>query len=166
MALLEKKDFELRLEQQDVHELISRAIEHVSLQIEKRGGSVGFTPGATHTEAKVDEIHFINIMYNLLDNANKYSPEIPRINVSTYNEGNYIVIEVADHGMGMDKETQQHVFEKFYRKSTGNIHNVKGFGLGLSYVRAIAEATGGTVSLKSEPEKGSCFTVKIPISHE
>ncbi|HAQ65167.1 MAG TPA: hypothetical protein DCR43_04845 [Bacteroidales bacterium] len=166
MALLEKKDFGLRLEQQDVHELISRAIEHVSLQIEKRGGSITFDPKATETEAKLDEIHFINVMYNLLDNANKYSPEIPKIDVSTYNEGNYIFIDVSDNGMGMDRETQQHVFEKFYRKSTGNIHNVKGFGLGLSYVKAIAEATGGSVSVKSEPEKGSCFTIKIPVSHE
>lgn len=166
MALLEKKDFGLRLEQQDIHELISRAIEHVSLQIEKRGGSITFNPKAGDSEAKVDEIHFINVMYNLLDNANKYSPEVPKIDVTTRNEGEFILIDVSDSGMGMDRDTQQHVFEKFYRKSTGNIHNVKGFGLGLSYVKAIAEAMGGGVNVKSEPEKGSCFTIKIPVSHE
>ncbi|MDD2964751.1 MAG: HAMP domain-containing sensor histidine kinase [Bacteroidales bacterium] len=166
MALLEKKDFGLKLETNDLHELIGRAIEHVSLQIEKRGGKIVFKPEAANSIARVDEIHFINVMYNLLDNANKYSPEIPRIAVATRDEGSFFVVEVADQGMGMDKETQQHVFEKFYRKSTGNIHNVKGFGLGLSYVKAIVEATGGLVSVKSEPEKGSCFTVKIPISHE
>lgn len=166
MALLEKKDFGLRLEVQNLHELIGRAIEHVSLQIEKRGGVITFNPEASYPKAQVDEIHFINVMYNLLDNANKYSPETPHIAVSTRDEGVFFVVEVADQGMGMDKETQQHVFEKFYRKSTGNIHNVKGFGLGLSYVKAIVEATGGVVSVKSEPDKGSCFTVKIPISHE
>lgn len=166
MALLDKKDFGLRLEHQDIHELIARAIEHVSLQIEKRGGTIGFKPEALLFTARVDEIHFINILYNLLDNANKYSPDTPVIEVSTRNEGSHLLIEVADRGMGMDKETQLHVFEKFYRKSTGNIHNVKGFGLGLSYVKAIAEATGGAVSVKSEPGKGSCFTIKIPVSHE
>ena len=104
-------------------------------------------------------------MYNLLDNANKYSPEVPRIDVTTRNEGEFILIDVSDSGMGMDRDTQQHVFEKFYRKSTGNIHNVKGFGLGLSYVKAIAEAMGGGVNVKSEPEKGSCVITSYSIHY-
>ncbi len=150
----------------DAHDLIARAIEHISLQIEKRHGEITFDPSAEEAEIKADEIHFINVLYNLLDNANKYSADKPLINVSTSNHNGHFIITISDQGIGMSKETQQHIFEKFYRKPTGNVHNVKGFGLGLSYVKAIVEAHQGVISVDSEEGKGSRFTIKIPLCYE
>ena len=166
MSLLEKHDFRINLIPSDAHDLIARAIEHISLQIEKRHGEITFDPSAEEAEIKADEIHFINVLYNLLDNANKYSADKPLINVSTSNQNNFFVISISDQGIGMSKETQQHIFEKFYRKPTGNVHNVKGFGLGLSYVKAIVEAHNGFISVESEEGKGSRFTIKIPLCTE
>jgi hypothetical protein len=162
MALLDKKDFGLNLQPLDVHDLINQAIQNISIQIEKRGGQITPRTEAPDAIARVDEIHFLNVMFNLLDNANKYSPDCPLIEVSTANHQQNLVIEVKDHGMGMDRETRSRVFEKFYRKSTGNIHNVKGFGLGLSYVKAIVTACGGTIRVESEPGKGSAFIIVLP----
>lgn len=162
MALLEKKDFGLNLQPLDVHDLIHQAIQNISIQIEKRGGQITAKTDATDAIARVDEIHFLNVMFNLLDNANKYSPDAPHIEVSTANHANQLMIEVRDHGMGMDRETRNRVFEKFYRKNTGNIHNVKGFGLGLSYVKAIVGASGGSIRVESEPGKGSAFIIVLP----
>lgn len=166
MSLLEKHDFRINLIPSDAHDLIARAIEHISLQIEKRHGEITFDPSAEEAEIKADEIHFINVLYNLLDNANKYSADKPLINVSTSNHNGHFIITISDQGIGMSKETQQHIFEKFYRKPTGNVHNVKGFGLGLSYVKAIVEAHQGVISVDSEEGKGSRFTIKIPLCYE
>ena len=102
-------------------------------------------------------------MINLLDNANKYSPETPEIKISTRNEGNYYVIEISDKGMGMEQQNKVKIFEKFFREETGNIHNVKGQGLGLSYVKKIIELHHGQVIVDSEKDKGSTFTLKIPM---
>jgi two-component system phosphate regulon sensor histidine kinase PhoR len=165
MALLDKMDFSLNLQALDVHDLITQAIQNISLQIEKRNGSISFDLEALDSTALVDEVHFLNVLFNLLDNANKYSPQNPDINIKTTNLEGKLLIKVSDKGMGMDKETKGRIFEKFYRKSTGNIHNVKGFGLGLSYVKAIVAATNGEIWVESEPEKGSCFTIEIPVYH-
>ncbi len=162
MALIEKKDFGLNLQPFDVHDLINQAIQNISIQVEKRGGKITSRLEAQHPIARVDEIHFLNVMFNLLDNANKYSPETPEIEVSTRNGVRSLIISVKDHGMGMDRETRVRAFEKFYRKSTGNIHNVKGFGLGLAYVKAIITATGGDIRIESEPGKGSEFIIELP----
>ncbi|MEJ5302782.1 MAG: HAMP domain-containing histidine kinase [Bacteroidales bacterium] len=162
MALLEKKDFGLNLQPLDVHDLINQAIQNISIQVEKRGGKIISRLEAENSVARVDEIHFLNVMFNLLDNANKYSPDTPEIEVSTRNKLRSLMISVKDHGMGMDRETRSRAFEKFYRKSTGNIHNVKGFGLGLAYVKAIVTATGGDIRIESEPGKGSEFIIELP----
>lgn len=162
MALIEKKDFGLNLQPLDVHDLINQAIQNISIQIEKRGGKITARLEAQNAVARVDEIHFLNVMFNLLDNANKYSPDTPEIEVSTRNTPRGLIISVKDHGMGMDRETRARAFEKFYRKSTGNIHNVKGFGLGLAYVKAIITATGGDIRIESEPGKGSEFIIELP----
>jgi two-component system phosphate regulon sensor histidine kinase PhoR len=111
-----------------------------------------------------DEVHFSNIIFNLLDNAIKYAKNDGlRIDVETGNSGQMLSIRIKDNGIGMNKETQSHIFEKFYRAHTGNIHNVKGFGLGLSYVKAMAEAHGGRVRVESILGKGSTFIVLLPL---
>ena len=164
MAMLEKKDFGLNLQPLDVHDLINQAIQNIAIQIDKRGGKLQARLEAEYSTARVDEIHFLNVMFNLLDNANKYSPDTPEILVSTYNHQQNLFISVKDHGMGMDRETRNRIFEKFFRKSTGNIHNVKGFGLGLSYVKAIVTACGGIIRVESEPGRGSEFIIELPFN--
>lgn len=166
IALLEKNEFKMRLAPVDVHLLIVKAIESIRLQVEQRLGSINVQLDAFAHELKSDEIHLYNVICNLLDNANKYSPAAPEISLSTRNVDGGIVIAVDDKGMGMSKDTQQRVFEKFYRVPTGNLHNVKGFGLGLSYVKAIVQAHHGNINLWSEPGKGSRFEIFLPFRKE
>ncbi len=161
IAKLDKGDVELAIEIIDVHETINNAIEKIGLQIESRGGKIITEFLANEPFLKADEVHLTNIILNLLDNANKYSPENPDISVKTENTKNGIKISIADKGKGMSKEQQSKVFEKFYRVPTGNVHNVKGFGLGLSYVKMMTQAQHGTIHLKSEQGKGSVFSVEF-----
>lgn len=163
MALIDKKDFNLSINDIYVHPLIEQAVNNINLQVEQKGGSIKMKLEAGSDLLKIDETHFINIIYNLLDNANKYTIDnTPEIEISTYNNGGFFFIAVSDNGIGMDKETQDRVFEKFYRYSTGNVHTIKGFGLGLSYVKAIVHAFKGNISIQSEKGKGSTFTIKLP----
>ena len=113
-----------------------------------------------------DKIHCTNVVYNLIDNANKYSPDAPQIKIVTKNLPKGILISVNDKGIGMNKVVQAKIFERFYRQTSGNVHNVKGFGLGLSYVKAVIEANYGTISVSSEPGKGSKFDVFLPFVRE
>lgn len=163
IAQLEKNEFRMNLQPTDVHALIIKAIEGIQLQVEQRLGQVTVQLNALQHELRSDEVHLFNVVCNLLDNANKYSPATPEINLTTRNVTGGIVIAVEDKGIGMSKETQQRVFEKFYRVPTGNLHNVKGFGLGLSYVKAIVQAHRGDIRLKSELGKGSRFEIFLPI---
>ena len=110
---------------------------------------------------EADELHFSNVLYNLIDNAIKYSPDAPEITISTFNKNNEVVIRVADKGIGMNRDQQAKIFEQFYRIPTGNLHDVKGFGLGLSYVNTIVKRLNGTISVRSEKEKGSEFELKF-----
>lgn len=155
---------ELNKQMTDIHELIIKAIKNINLQIEQRKGKIEVFLEAENFHFLLDKIHFTNVLFNLLDNANKYSTVSPKIIVRTKNNNNGIIISVEDNGIGMSKETQNKIFDKFYRISTGNIHNVKGFGLGLSYVKAIVNACKGNITVKSEQGKGSRFEIFLPFN--
>jgi two-component system phosphate regulon sensor histidine kinase PhoR len=163
MSLLDSSEFKLDLKPVDVNSLVSKVAGNIRLQVENREGHLEFQPGAINSMAKVDEIHLSNVIVNLLDNANKYSPGKPEIKVATINRDSSIVITVEDKGIGMNSDTQHKIFDKFFRLTSGNIHNVKGFGLGLSYARAIMHAHDGEIKVTSELGKGSTFEVIIPI---
>ncbi len=162
MAMIDKKDFNLQICEINAHEIIQRSADHFKLQIEKKRGSIVLELDAENPLIESDEVHFFNIINNLIDNAIKYSNESPGIKISTENSADGIRVSVQDNGIGISKEAQEKIFDKFYRVSTGNIHNVKGFGLGLSYVKVIVQTFGGKISLKSEPGKGSIFELYLP----
>ena len=147
----------------DIHTIIKTSIDTIDIQVQGRGGNIYFYPEASNSGVSGDREHLTNLVHNLLDNANKYSPEAPEITVRTVNSDNMVKITVEDQGMGMSRSVQWRIFERFYRQSGGNVHNVKGFGLGLSYVRAIIAAHNGTIEVWSEPGKGSRFDVYLPL---
>lgn len=162
MALIDKKDFELKLGEVNLHEVIQQAVDNFSLQIEKREGTIRTDLRAERPVIEGDTTHITSVIHNLMDNANKYSPDKPDIIISTRNVPMGLEVTVTDHGLGISKEARKHIFDKFYRVHTGNLHDVKGFGLGLSYVKAIMTAHKGLVDVKSEPGKGSSFTLTFP----
>ena len=157
MALIENKNFQLDLRLTDAHQAIDNVIRAADLSIRKKEGRIVSILRARCSTIPLDEIHFANVMTNIIDNAIKYNENPPDILIETYNKNDLLYIRISDNGIGMNREVQKHIFDKFYRKPEGNIHNVKGFGLGLSYVKAIVEAQGGTISVKSEPRNGSTF---------
>lgn len=163
MAQIDKKDFQLKLADVDMHELIRQAVEHLTLQVQRRDGQIRVDLNAQEPVLQGDQTHLSNAIYNLLDNANKYSPESPEIHISTLNLNGGIEIVVEDKGVGISKENQKHIFDKFYRVHTGNLHDVKGFGLGLSYVKSIATAHQGTIEVRSDLGKGSRFSLYLPL---
>ncbi|MCP4457628.1 MAG: HAMP domain-containing histidine kinase [Cytophagales bacterium] len=164
IAAIEKQDFNLTMEGLDLHKIIRSLIENMKIQVDNKGGRITSVFSAREFLLNGDETHISNCIMNLLDNANKYSLESPNIIVRTENKHDSLCISVQDHGMGMSKETQKHVFEKFYRLPTGNRHDVKGFGLGLSYVKNMVEAHEGSVEAESTLGKGSKFTITLPIT--
>jgi signal transduction histidine kinase len=166
MALLDSRDFKLRSGNVDMHYLIDRAVDHFRLQIEKREGLIVTRLEAEHARIDADEDHIRNVLMNLLDNANKYSAARPDILVTTFNRGGKFYFTVRDNGIGMNTETQRKIFDKFYRVTTGNIHSIKGFGLGLSYVRAIVLAHQGELNVNSELGKGTTFEIGLPLVQE
>ncbi len=153
IARLDKKEFDFNWEVVNVHQLIEEVCDSLVIQVEKRGGSIALNLDADNCSVSTDRVHCANVIFNLLDNANKYSPDQPTITVRTSNVANGICIAVSDRGIGMSKSVQSKIFERFYRQPSGNIHNVKGFGLGLSYVRAVVEANKGKIEVQSEPGK-------------
>jgi two-component system phosphate regulon sensor histidine kinase PhoR len=162
IALIDKKDFQLKITTVNLHELIEEAVSNFSLQVEKREGILKTELLATNPFIEADSTHIASVIHNLLDNANKYSPENPEISISTRDTEIGLEVTVSDKGMGISKEVRKHIFDKFYREHTGNVHNVKGFGLGLSYVKAIMTAHKGMVDVHSEPGKGSSFVLTFP----
>lgn len=164
MALLDKNEISLSKDDVDIHDIIYRAVENITLQIEDKGGKIEMELAAERYEITGDEVHLNNVISNLLDNANKYSPEKPDIKISTSGDDNGIYITIEDHGIGMSNEDIKMIFEKFYRVPTGNVHNIKGFGLGLTYVKAIVEAHKGSIEVKSQLKKGSEFKIFLPIT--
>lgn len=163
-ALLDKQEVQLNLKKLSAHTLINSALNNISLPIEEKGGQLTVDLAATHDVIMADDVHFTNLVNNLLDNALKYSKENPHITLTTSNTGNNFRIKIEDNGIGMNKETLNRIFEKFYRAHTGNVHNVKGFGLGLSYVKTMVVAHKGTIKAESTVGKGSCFTVTVPLA--
>jgi len=164
MSKLERNEVNLFLKEANVRELIKKTTESFNLIVSQRNGTMTQEFTAEQYQFKIDEFHIANVLVNLLDNANKYSPEAPEIHVKTRNEGNWYVIEVSDKGMGMETHNKTKIFEKFFREETGNIHNVKGQGLGLSYVKKIVELHKGHVIVESNKGKGSTFTIKLPMN--
>jgi len=162
MAQLEKSDFQLKLTEFDLHDTIKTAAENSRLKVNKRDGTIKLNLEATKTKIMADNNHISNVIHNLLDNAEKYSKEIPEIQINTFNSDNGIHVKISDKGIGMSKEALKNIFEKFYRVHTGNLHDVKGFGLGLSYVKEIVNAHKGDVKVDSELGEGSSFTIFLP----
>ncbi|HMU72974.1 MAG TPA: HAMP domain-containing sensor histidine kinase [Ferruginibacter sp.] len=163
-ALLDKQEVQLKLKRMDAHDLIASALNNIQLQVEEKQGKLEVHMEAEKDIIMADEVHFTNLINNLLDNAVKYSKENPHIKLSTKNAGNMLKIRIEDNGIGMSKETINRIFEKFYRAHTGNVHNVKGFGLGLSYVKTMVEAHHGTIRAESVLGRGSAFTIIIPLA--
>lgn len=159
MALIENEDFQLDFQLTDAHPIIESACQVIDLNVKKKEGKIISVLRATCSKILMDEIHFANVLTNIFDNAVKYNEKPPEILVETYNKDDTFFIRISDNGTGMSKEVQEHIFDKFYRKPSGNIHNVKGFGLGLSYVKAIINAHGGTIKVSSEVGNGSTFTL-------
>jgi two-component system phosphate regulon sensor histidine kinase PhoR len=164
-ARLEKEEIKLNLNDIDAHQVINKIADNLALQIQEKKGILKLNLRAANHTILADEVHFPNIIFNLLDNAMKYSNGEPHIDVETaVASGNMLQIKIKDNGIGMDKETQSRIFERFYRAHTGNLHNVKGFGLGLSYVKAIVDAHNGKIKVDSTPGKGSTFTISLPLA--
>ena len=159
MGILKRSDL-------DVHEIINQAIQNTQLLVDQRQGIITKQLEAVNCLINADKVHLTNIIFNLIDNAIKYTKDSPLIVVSTKDAGNGIEISVKDNGIGISKDNQRKIFDKFYRVPTGNVHNVKGFGLGLSYVLAVVEKHNGTINVDSELGKGSTFKIVMPYKNE
>lgn len=163
IAKIEKGDLKLEHKDVDMNDLLSAIVDSMSLQLQKRNAQIELDLKAKHSIVRGDELHLSNVIFNLLDNANKYSPENPQIKISTFTSGKNLVIQVADKGIGMSKDQLSKIFDQFYRIPTGNLHDVKGFGLGLSYVNNIIKRLQGTIRVKSEKDIGSEFEISLPL---
>jgi two-component system, OmpR family, phosphate regulon sensor histidine kinase PhoR len=162
-AVFDKGKLRLRLVEVDMHEVISSVIENFSIQVKNRNGKISSALNAEDFVLYIDQVHITNVLSNLLDNAIKYCNRDPEIYIETSNRGEFFLILVRDNGIGISKADQKRVFEKFYRVPTGNVHTVKGFGLGLSYVKMIIEEHHGYVDLESELYAGSTFKIYLPL---
>lgn len=162
MAQIEKENVELKFNPINLHDLIVDAVVNAELKVLTKGGTIVTNLNAQKPVIEGDVTHISSIINNLLDNAEKYTPEKPEIVISTKDVKGGVEFSVTDNGIGMSKDALKNIFEKFYRVHTGNLHDVKGFGLGLSYVKAMVDAHHGKIQVKSEPGKGSTFTILLP----
>jgi two-component system phosphate regulon sensor histidine kinase PhoR len=161
---LENKDLELTKQPVNVHDLIQAVVDSYKLQLEEKPSNIHMQLDATAPEIIADEEHLLHVLSNLLDNAIKYSKETIDILVSTINVNNKMIITIEDNGIGMTSETTKHIFEKFYRAHSGNIHNVKGFGLGMSYVKRIVALHKGQIRVQSELDHGTTIVIILPVA--
>ncbi len=161
-ALMDKGDVKMKFATLDIHDLLTNVVENISPQVELKLGQIELSLKADHSKIEADSVHITNIVFNLLDNAIKYSKNNPEIKVKSENTDFGILISVIDNGIGMNNDEQKNIFEKFYRVPTGNLHDVKGFGLGLSYVKKMVEEHNGTISVKSKLNEGSTFELFLP----
>ncbi|MES2775308.1 MAG: HAMP domain-containing sensor histidine kinase [Bacteroidota bacterium] len=164
-ALLEKQEFQLNKKQLHAHELIQHSLDNFHLQLEDKQAVVQLHLNAKNDKIIADDVHFTNLLNNLIDNAIKYSKEKLQLKITTHSTNKNLVIRIDDNGIGMSRESLKRVFEKFYRAHTGNVHNVKGFGLGMSYVKTIIDAHKGNIKVESTLGKGTAFTVEVPLAH-
>ncbi|MES2410762.1 MAG: HAMP domain-containing sensor histidine kinase, partial [Bacteroidota bacterium] len=162
MTALERGEIPLRKTELDVHQLIHGCIKCMSVQIENKQGEVTSNLEAENFVIQGDKTHLTNALCNLLDNAIKYSSEKPELLIQTFNKQGAFILTVSDNGIGIEEHYQKKVFEKFFRVPTGDVHDVKGFGLGLTYIKSIIEMHGGTIELQSEPGKGTAFIIRLP----
>ncbi len=162
-AILDKGQLKLKYEQVNVHDIIRELVRSNEMLIAQKGGVLTLELEAAHSLIFADKLHLTNLLYNLLDNANKYTFENPKISIITKNDGNCLLIIIRDNGIGISRQNQKKIFNKLYRVPTGNVHNVKGFGLGLSYVKAIVEHHNGVISLDSHLNKGTSFYIHLPL---
>jgi two-component system phosphate regulon sensor histidine kinase PhoR len=165
-AILDKGDMELKLVRINIHELIKDVIRNIAIQVKKKGGSIKTDLSAINPIITADKVHITNLIYNLIDNAIKYSFEEPLVRIISEDREDGVVISFADNGMGISKENQKKIFDRLFRVPTGNVHDVKGFGLGLSYVQAVVEKHSGNIEVESELNKGSIFKIFLPAEHE
>ena len=165
-AVMDRQELQLNKQPIHVHDLIHEIMDNYVLQLEDKQGSADLSLNARLDLIEADPVHFRNLISNLIDNAVKYSKENLLVKITTHSTNKNLVIRVEDNGIGMSKETVRRIFEKFYRAHTGNIHNVKGFGLGMSYVKTIVDAHHGKIKVESVLGKGSSFTLEIPLFHE
>jgi two-component system phosphate regulon sensor histidine kinase PhoR len=163
-AIFNKGKLKLKLRETDIHEIIHSVINNFSIQIRQKNGLIIPSLHAENSVTNIDVVHITNVLTNLVDNAIKYCTRDPEIYMETQNYGEYIMIAVRDNGIGINRHDQKRIFDKFYRVSTGNIHSVKGFGLGLSYVKKIVEEHRGYIKLESEPYEGSTFRIYLPLN--
>jgi len=161
-AVLDTGQFKMKRENINLHDIISDVIKNIRIQVEIKDGTISRNFTATQSVISGDKVHLTNLIYNLLDNANKYSTRKPFIRIHTENTSNGILLTIEDNGIGISKSEQKKIFDKLYRVPTGNIHEVHGFGLGLSYVKAIVEEHDGKINLESEINKGSRFRIYLP----
>lgn len=163
MTALEQGEIDLQLENVSLHNVLNQAIDHFKLIIEKQKGKIDIDLAASTDQVYADKIHLMNVIHNVLDNALKYTERPVKILVHTMNQDNYIYVKIKDNGLGIDTDHQKRIFDKYYRVPTGNLHDVKGLGLGLHYVQLIIEAHLGSVTVESIPGQGSTFTIKLPL---
>ncbi len=164
-SLMDRQEIQLNRRPIHVHEVIHAVLDNFNLQLAEKSGEATLQLSADNDLIEADEVHFSNLISNLVDNAVKYSKDSLLIKVSTINIGKNISIRIEDNGIGMNKETQKRIFEKFYRAHTGNLHNVKGFGLGLSYVKTMVDAHGGKIRVDSTLGRGTTFIIDMPLKN-
>lgn len=163
IARLEKNELKMENTEVDMNDLILIVLDSMSLQLQKRNAVIHVNTDAENAVVFGDELHLSNVLYNLIDNANKYSADTPEITISTRNTNKHVIIEVTDKGIGMTKEQSKRIFDQFYRVPTGNLHDVKGFGLGLNYVQDIIKQLNGSIKVSSEKDKGTTFEISLPL---
>ena len=162
-AKMSRKNFALNPKEIDLNSLVLASIQNFKLTLQNRHGAIETHLGDINGTLYADDLHISNMLHNLIDNAIKYSDREPHITITTRTEPGFAVFEIADNGIGIAKEDQKHIFEKFYRVSTGDVHNVKGFGIGLNYVSQVVALHKGKIALTSEPGQGSTFTISLPL---
>lgn len=165
-ALLDRQDLQLNLQPIHVHTIIQDVVDNFQLQLQDQDGKADLQLNAKNDLLEADEVHFTNLITNLIDNAVKYSKDRVLIKITTHSTNKNLVIRLEDNGIGMSKETQRRIFEKFYRAHTGNIHNIKGFGLGLSYVKSVIEAHHAKIKVDSVVGRGTAFTMEFPLKKQ